>query len=245
VDAFKTGASPIWRTSNNRFAIRYSPTGSALTSGTRPGGSATDTCSGWVLTNYANREFFVPGLKRNEVPEKLATDINEIGKGPVQIGACDPRSWVAQELDALGQPILRLPRYNSSGAITAYDTAVQLDWSEVWRHVRVSWVAQQLYQRSGVSDATYDAALSQFRATYLTSRANMNALLQTNCTAARAAGIEVYGIAFAAPTNGQTQIKGCSSEPKDDYYFQPTNGDDIAAVFQQIATNIQDLRLTQ
>jgi hypothetical protein len=245
LDAFKSGASPIWRTANNRFAIRYTPTGTGFTNGTRPGGTAANNCSGWVLTNYANREFFVPGLKRNNVPQKLATDINEVGTGATTAGACDPRSWIAQELDALGQPILRLPIYNNAGAITGYDTAVPLDWSEVWRYVRVSWVAQQLYARSGVPNATYNNAMGQFRGTYLTNVANMNTLLQTNCTAARAAGIEIYGIAFAAPTNGQTQIKNCSSEPKDDYYFQPTNGDDINSVFQQIATRIQDLRLTQ
>jgi hypothetical protein len=201
-----------------------------------------------VLANHATREFFVPGLKRNSVPQKLATDVNEVGTGTTEAGKCDPRSWIASEVDALGQPVLRLPIYSSTaptGVITGYDTAVQLDWSEVWRYVRVSWVAQQLYQRSGVTDATYDGAMGQFRAVYLDSRANMNALLQTNCAAARTAGIEIYGIAFAAPTNGANQIKGCASEPKDDYFFSPTSGDDIAEVFQQIATRIQDLRLTQ
>lgn len=131
------------------------------------------------------------------------------------------------------------PSWTGSGAVR------QLDWSEVWRFVRVSWVAQQLYQRSNVSGATYSAAMSQFRTTYLTNVANMNSLLQLNCKAARDAGIEIYGIAFAAPTNGQTQINNCSSSPKENYYFNATDGDKLLAAFRAIATDISELRLTQ
>lgn len=245
IDEFKTGISPIWRTANNRFAIRYTPDGPARTNGTRPGGSTSTTCSGWVLSDYANREFFVPDLKRNSVPQKLASDVNEVGTGTLIANACDPRSWIKPTVDSDGSSSVRLPIYDTAGAIIGYDVATQLDWSEVWRYLSVGWVAEQLYGLSGVTNTAAGDAWDQFRAKYPSSPTVMDNLLQTNCTAARTAGMEVYGIAFSAPPEGQTQIRGCSSEPKENYYFEPNSNEDLIAVFEQIATQVQDLRLTQ
>ena len=80
--------------------------------------------------------------------------------------------------------------------------------------------------------------------TYI-SVASLDTLLQQNCTAAKDAGIEIYGIAFAAPTAGQTQIKNCSSSPKETYYFSATDNAKLTAAFKRIATDISALRLTQ
>ena len=87
--------------------------------------------------------------------------------------------------------------------------------------------------------------MNQFRGTYLSSVANMNALLQQNCTAARNAGIEIYGIAFAAPLNGSTQISNCSSSPKENYFFDAADSAKLSAAFRMIAVDISELRLTQ
>lgn len=133
---------------------------------------------------------------------------------------------------------LSTPTWTGSG------TAVQLDWSEVWRYLRVSWVARQLYMRSNVTGTSnYDTIMNQFRGTYL-SVSTMNSLLQANCSAAKTAGIEIYGIAFAAPAGGQAQIQGCSTNVEN-YYFDAQNGDDLRSAFNTIATYISDLRLTQ
>ena len=65
---------------------------------------------------------------------------------------------------------------NASGQ-PASIIATQLDWSEVWRYLRVSWVARQLYMRSGVTGTTnYSTIMNQFRTTYLSSTANMDSL---------------------------------------------------------------------
>jgi hypothetical protein len=53
----------------------------------------------------------------------------------------------------------------------------------------------------------------------------------------------VYGIAFEAPTNGQTQIKNCATS--DAHYFLADANLSIATVFRAIANNISELRLTQ
>jgi len=139
---------------------------------------------------------------------------------------CENAAWVST------------PTWSGSGTVT------QLDWSEVWRYLRVSWVARQLYMRSNVSGTgDYDTIMDMFRGTYL-SATTMNRLLQQNCTAAKQAGIEIYGIAFAAPSSGQTQIQNCSTNTTN-YYFDAQNGNDLRSAFQIIATDISDLRLTQ
>jgi hypothetical protein len=226
-DAYKTGLSPIWRGTDGNFAIRFiNPPSPAAP--IRPGSNtSTNSCSGWQLTNYATREYFVPHLKRNSVNQRSGSNPEGQGTGASVTNACDPRAWVST------------PSWSNSGTVR------QLDWSEVWRHVRVSWVAQQLYARSGVTGFTYDGMMTEFRAVYLDDVPNMNSLLQMNCTAARNAGIEVYGIAFAAPAGGRTQIENCSSLPKENYYFNAVNGDSLLSAFRAIATDISELRLTQ
>jgi Flp pilus assembly protein TadG len=253
-DAFKSGLSPIYLGTDGNYAIRFTSSGPARTNGTRPGISATNTCSGWVLGT--GREYFVTHLKRNSVRQKVgATEPEGFGTGANTNGACDPRSWVAGPTGPWNAPsgTLSWPVYDAAGnkvknadGTDRMIQARQLDWSEVWRFVRVSWMARQLYMRSGVSGTNdYNTIMNTFRGTYLSSVSNMNSLLQTNCTAARAAGMEIYGIAFAAPTNGQTQISNCSSSPKENYYYNATDNAKLLSAFRKIATDISDLRLTQ
>ena len=73
----------------------------------------------------------------------------------------------------------------------------------------------------------------------------MDAILSTNCTKAREAGIEIYGIGFTAPPIGQTAISDCSSSPKSNYYYDAADNTALLAAFRQIAANISELRLTQ
>jgi hypothetical protein len=241
-NSFKTGLSPIWRGTDGTFAIRYTNGGPALTGGARP-----TNCSGWTLAS--DRQYFVPSNKRNAVKAKVnAAEPEGQGTGTSVTAACDPLAWVSATAWT-AKPGWKLyqadgkPRKDASGN-DMFVNAVQLDWSEVWAAVRVSWVARQLYNRSGVANTSnYDTIMNQFRGTYLTV-GNMNTLLQQNCAAAKAAGIEIYGIAFAAPLNGQNQIKGCSTNVEK-YYFDAQNGTQLRSAFNLIATDISDLRLTQ
>jgi Flp pilus assembly protein TadG len=228
-DQFKSGLSPIWRgdrSGSNRYAIRFSASGSWHNDNARP------ACAG-------SNEFFIPHLKRAWV------DVNSNGREDAgERGACDPQAWRAT------------PTWTNSGTVT------QLDWSEVWRYLRVSYVAQQLYLRSNVADIPdMNTLMDQMRHTFMTSVSNLDALLQQNCAIARkgvlepqtdmpegkGAGIEIYGIMFDdAPSNrGIAAIKGCSSEPKTTYYYEPRSPSELLEAFNTIATDISELRLTQ
>lgn len=133
--------------------------------------------------------------------------------------------------------------WNSGAGVT------QQTWQQVWANQRLSWVAWQLYARAlGTSSSTrttqYNTAISTLSSTYA-SVDSMNTSLQESCSLARDRGVLVYGIAFEAPSNGQTQIRNCSTD--DGYYFDASTdgGLDIQSVFRTIATSITQLRLTQ
>ncbi len=130
--------------------------------------------------------------------------------------------------------------WNSGGGAT------QMNWQDVWAQQRVSWVAYQLYGRAlGTTAATrtswYNTTMTAMQSTWA-SVAAMNSTLQQSCTLAKNNGVVVYGIAFEAPTNGQTQILGCASSSA---HFFNANGLQIQSAFRAIASNISQLRLTQ
>jgi hypothetical protein len=119
-------------------------------------------------------------------------------------------------------------------------------WVQLWQNQRMSWVAWQLYARALGTDntsrnAAYNTAMDNFTDTYATVP-QMDASLQQTCGLARTNGVIVYGIAFEAPTNGQTQIRNCSSSIS--HYYAPIGGE-IGTAFDSIAAQISQLRLTQ
>lgn len=130
--------------------------------------------------------------------------------------------------------------WNSGGGVT------RLNWENMWAAQRQSWIAWQLYARAlGTSDSTrmtaYTNAVSMMQSDYA-SVSLMNTQLQQSCTQAKLNGVIVYGIAFEAPANGQTQISQCASSPA--HYFD-AQGLEIQTAFRTIASNISQLKLTQ
>jgi hypothetical protein len=241
-DAYKSGPSPIWRGTDGKFAIEYNDSGVGLNGGTRPGinpnGNPKNTCSGWSLANTVvngntvKRNFFVPHLKANSVRLKNGNEAEGAGSGTNVTGGCDPRAWIS----ATGNPAA--PSWSGSGAVR------RLDWSEVWRYVSVDWVIEQLYMRSNVTGATnYNTVYNTMVGNYLDGTANMDNLLSTNCTAAKQAGVEVFGIVLGDNVT-EGPVKNCSS-PGTGYYYRVTNADNLNAAFEQIAVLISELRLTQ
>lgn len=123
--------------------------------------------------------------------------------------------------------------------------AVQQTWPQVWAQARLSWVAWQLYARAlGTSPTTrttqFNTAMAAFKSQ--TATTSMDSQLQQICTLAKNQNVIVYGIAFEAPANGQTQISKCATSSA--HYFNAA-GLQIRTAFRAIASNISQLRLTQ
>jgi Flp pilus assembly protein TadG len=193
-DAYKTGLSPIYKsTGDGYYSIRHT-TGRPTAAGTK--------------------EYWVP----HKCTSSACTG-----------GSNTAEAWYATP-------------WNSGVGV------VQQNWQNVWTNFRVSWVAWQFYGRALGTDSTtrtnqYNTALNAMKATFAAA-GTMDTMLQQSCTAAKTQNIAIYGIAFEAPVGGQTQISNCSSSPKSNYYFNAT-GLNISSVFQTIAANISQLKLTQ
>jgi len=139
--------------------------------------------------------------------------------------------------------------HNATWRATPWNSGVgvnRLNWENIWAAQRQTWVAWQMYARAlGTTDSTrsaaYTTAINSFRSQF-ESVGTMNARLQQSCGQAKANGVIVYGIAFEAPANGQTQISQCASSPA--HYFD-AQGLEIQTAFRTIASNISQLKLTQ
>jgi Flp pilus assembly protein TadG len=130
---------------------------------------------------------------------------------------------------------------NSSNTLTA----TQQSWQQVWSSMRLSYVAWQFYARalgstSSARNIEYANRMAAMRTQ--TPTTTMDSQLQQICGLAKGQGVIVYGIAFEAPTNGQTQIRNCSTSAA--HYFN-ASGLQIRTAFRAIASNISQLRLTQ
>jgi Flp pilus assembly protein TadG len=80
------------------------------------------------------------------------------------------------------------------------------------------------------------------------SRTEGNALLAESCAAAHAANVQIFAIAFEASTNGQEVMAACAAGDDNlsgaNHYYN-TNGQDLNSVFEAIARQVTQLRLTQ
>jgi hypothetical protein len=120
-----------------------------------------------------------------------------------------------------------------------------MTWPQVWAEQSVQWVTWQLYARAlGTNDSQRAAQYNTWIATIRqqTAVTAMNSQLQSLCAQAKTQGVTVYGIAFEAPSGGQTQISQCATSPA--HYFNAA-GLQIRSAFRAIASNISHLRLTQ
>lgn len=93
--------------------------------------------------------------------------------------------------------------------------------------------------------SSHNSVLASARTnTYLHMRystADGNFLMNNICNAAKDAGIIIFAIAMDAPTVGEQEMSKCASSPG--HYFE-TSGDELVAIFEAIASQITDLRLT-
>lgn len=123
----------------------------------------------------------------------------------------------------------------------AYTLTTAQTWPQVWAALRVAYVAQYMYANAVGGSAS--SWLATFRTQ--TATTTMDSQLQTACAAAKAQKVIIYGIAFEAPSNGQTQIRQCSTDPDSGSHYFDATGIQISTAFAAIANNISQLRLLQ
>lgn len=121
---------------------------------------------------------------------------------------------------------------------TSYSNTTRQSWPQVWEALNMQRVAYYFFAKPlGSSTSTW---MNNFRDQ--TATTTMDNQLQAICDLAKEQNTLVYGIAFEAPSGGQTQIRNCASSVA--HYFN-ASGLQISSAFSAIANNISQLRLTQ
>ena len=80
-----------------------------------------------------------------------------------------------------------------------------------------------------------------FNTTYDDEQGNSVNQSKVLCQEMRDTGVIVYSVAFKAPPAGKSVLQNCASS--EDHYFEPESGDELIAVYEQIATTLTNLRL--
>ena len=62
------------------------------------------------------------------------------------------------------------------------------------------------------------------------------------CTFAENAGITIFTIAMDSTEHGESQMRQCATDPA---FYHETTGASLTQIFEDIAEQITDLRLTQ
>jgi len=128
--------------------------------------------------------------------------------------------------------------YDPTATPASFTNVTRKSWPTIWSTFNMQYVANVFYVRPlGGSVSGYTNIFREQTETVV-----MDDQLQSMCSLAKEQNTLVYGIAFEAPTNGQTQIKDCASSVA--HYFN-ASGLQISSAFSAIANNISQLRLTQ
>ncbi|CUH47673.1 Flp pilus assembly protein TadG [Ruegeria atlantica] len=141
--------------------------------------------------------------------------------------------WTRQELEGQSEPF----------GGEAADQSVRLTYPQLWNRVTLDWNAEYNYAwQSNHNQTWYNNAFTEIYRTKKDTR------LQDICTKVKGKDVDVYGIAFEAPSVGVTAIRNCSSGAG---FFYEVKADGklgdltLPQVFDSIATAIKQLRLTQ
>jgi hypothetical protein len=124
---------------------------------------------------------------------------------------------------------------NLSSLLPTMDQVAQLSWEDAWGHM-----SPRYYQNeTGISTAFNDYSYQE-RVT----GSMKNTRMRSICTATKNQGVVIYTIGFEVPVNGtaETELRDCAQSPSN--YF-PVDDVNISSAFSAIASNVQNLRLTQ
>ena len=119
--------------------------------------------------------------------------------------------------------------------LSGYISTEQLSWEMAWGRMSPRWYWSITGDRRPWDD--YYNSDQMFGST-------KDARMRNTCVATKTKGVVVYSIGFEVPNGGRAEdvLSDCASSSS--HYYR-ANTTDISAVFNSIAANVQNLRLTQ
>ncbi|MEL7011744.1 MAG: Tad domain-containing protein [Pseudomonadota bacterium] len=117
----------------------------------------------------------------------------------------------------------------------AFVSEERLDWEEAWGLMTPNWYGHTTGDWRPWND--YVGSQREGGGT-------KDTRMQSICTATKTEGVVVYTIGYDITENGnaETQLENCASSLN---HYYPTDGANISAAFNSIASNVKNLRLTQ
>lgn len=136
--------------------------------------------------------------------------------------------------------------------------ARQMEWPEVWRRMKVRYVAWEFHARSvnqatgttvaqraannAARQAAFDAAMADYLPTGLrVTAATKDAQLTQSCNRARDSNIFVYSILFETATTSSPTLEACARDAS--MFFRAATPGALSQAFSDIALNISLLQL--
>lgn len=125
--------------------------------------------------------------------------------------------------------------YDAIKASPGFISETRLSWEQAWGLMSPRYYSEV----TGNWGAWNDYSGSQYE-----NGSAKDVRMQAICSATKGEDVIVYtiGYAISAGGNAETQLRNCASSAN---HYYPTNGENIAAAFNSIASNVQNLRLTQ
>ncbi|MEQ9673407.1 MAG: pilus assembly protein TadG-related protein [Roseovarius indicus] len=113
--------------------------------------------------------------------------------------------------------------------------AERLDWEEAWGLMSPDWYGSKTGNWGPWNDYRYSEREGG---------GTKDTMMQNICNATKTQGVVVYTIGYGISSGGnaERQLQACASSGN---HYYPTNGSNISAAFSSIASNVQNLRLTQ
>ncbi|MEQ8294140.1 MAG: VWA domain-containing protein [Roseovarius sp.] len=111
----------------------------------------------------------------------------------------------------------------------------RLTWEQAWGMMSPDWYGNLTGNWGPWNDYRYSERESG---------GTKDTRMQAICSATKTQGVVVYTIGYSISSGGnaETQLRACASSGN---HYYPTNGSNISAAFSSIASNVQNLRLTQ
>jgi hypothetical protein len=125
--------------------------------------------------------------------------------------------------------------YDAIKQSEGFISETRLSWEQAW-----GLMSPRYY-----SEITGDwSAWNDYNGSEYESGSTKDTRMQAICSATKARNVIVYTIGYSISSGGnaETQLRSCASSAN---HYYPTNGANIAAAFNSIASNVQNLRLTQ
>ncbi len=114
------------------------------------------------------------------------------------------------------------------------------DWNTVWPFNRRSQANNPTKNVRRYAILMTDGS---FNTHYETSQGDSSAQAGSLCAAMKADGIEIYSVAFNAPSDAQAVLGDCATSSS--HFFTATDGAQLQSVYDTIAASLSEVRLTQ